>query len=779
MAAAAGCGLVAYGAVRLVDEHDLDSRQFLSGYCTECHNTIDWEGGIAFDLRGADTQVLTMDGDEVPAEIWEKAVRKVRAGLMPPAGARRPDAATLDEFAFELEAQLDSQVHPARSTEPLSRLNRAEYANAIRDLLAFSAPSIVSSLPADQSSGGFDNISDALSVSPTLIEGYVSAAMTISRQAVGDRLIGATQIVYNAPSDLSQERHIDGLPLGTRGGMRFEHNFPLDGVYEISVEVERSERNTIQVACNQDVAVTLDGEPIEVTDPSHVRLPVAAGTRTVGVALIDKERCVGVNDLYDEFRVGGAVQRAQIDGPFDVTGVGETPARRAIFSCYPQAAAEESPCAREIMTTLATRAYRRPVASDSPEIDTLVEFYEQGRLDADFETGIQHALSRLLVSPQFVFQFEQEPHDVAPGEAFSVSDLELASRLSFFLWSSIPDEELIEVASEGRLSKPGVLNEQVLRMLRDPRSDALVENFAGQWLNLRELRDALPQDRAFDANLRTAMQLETEMVVSSIIDEDRSVLDLLDTDYTFVNDRLAEHYGIAGIRGSYMRRVQLPETSPRRGLLGKGSLLTATSVADRTSPVIRGEWIVTHLLGAPVPEPPPGDEADLSAEAPIAREDDTLRERLERHRANPTCASCHQIMDPLGLALENFDLVGRWRTADNGKPVDASAALTDGTPINGPADVRRALLARSDVFVTALTEQLLTYALGRAVDYRDMSAVREIARSAKDDDYRFSSIVLGITASKPFLMRVKESKGSAHLGEIQSAVEPSIAVFGD
>jgi hypothetical protein len=775
------CGGLIGGAAFFFAEHGGDSRQVLASYCTECHNTVDWDGGIAFDLRGAEAQVLSMSTDEEAAAIWETAVRKVKAGLMPPAGARRPDDATLEEFALDLEAQLDRQwaASPAYATAALSRLNRAEYANAIRDLLAFPAEAVMGSLPEDQSVGGFDNISDALSVSPTLIEGYVSAAMIISRQAIGDRLTAATQFMYNVPSKLAQDRHIDGLPLGTRGGMRFEHNFPLDGVYEIRVDVQRSPGFTVQVPCNDlAVALTLDGEPIEVAEPSQLRLPVAAGTHTVGVALLDHQRCAGVNELHDVYLVGGTIERVQIDGPFEVSGVGDTPSRRAIFSCYPEAAAEELPCARQIMTKLATRAYRQPIASDAADVETLLEFYAQGRRDGDFDTGIQHALSRLLVSPRFVFQFEAEPAHIAPGEAFRVSDLELASRLSFFLWSSIPDDELLEVASQGRLSEPATLNAQVLRMLRDSRSNALVENFAGQWLNLRDLRNALPQDGRFDANLRTAMELETEMLVSSIFNEDRSVLELLDADYTFVNDRLAEHYEIPGIRGSFMRRVQLAETSPRRGLLGKASLLTATSVADRTSPVIRGEWIITHLLGAPVPEPPPGVEADLSAEAEIAREDDTLRERLERHRANPNCAACHQIMDPLGLALENFDLVGGWRAADNGKPVDATAELTDGTQIDGPADVRRALLARSDAFVSALTQQLFTYAVGRIADHRDMPAVRKIVREARDADYRFSSIVLGITASDPFQLRVKPGVGSAS-GEIQASTEPSPPPFGD
>jgi len=786
-AAVTGCAVVAASVIVLLSIHEQDSAEFLRAYCTDCHNTIDWEGGIAFDVAGADVGVLTSSSEEVPDEIWEKAVRKLNAGLMPPADARRPSAAAIDDFTSRLEAGLDQRAAEkhAAPAEALSRLTRAEYANAVRDLLAFPAGPIVTSLPADQIVGGFDNISDALSTSPTLIESYVSAAMRISRQAIGDREAPTSQVLYTVPADLSQDRHIDGLPLGTRGGLRFEHSFPLDGVYEFRIDINRQTTFTVEVACDLAVILTVDGEPAAMEEavgyPRHTasfRIDVPAGPRAIGAALLDRQHCVGTDELYDVNLVGGKITSLQIDGPFDPTGVGETPSRRAIFSCYPKTLEEEMPCASQIMTGLATRAYRRPVASDGSEIETLLGFYEQGRREGDFETGIQRALARLLVSPEFIFQFEPEPPQAPAGQAFRISDLALASRLSFFLWSSIPDDELLTLASQGRLSEPAVLQAQTQRMLKDPRSSALVENFAAQWLSLQDLRNALPQDREFDSNLREALELETEMFVASIIEEDRDVRELLDADYTFVNERLAEHYEIPGVRGSFMRRVELPESSPRRGLLGKGALLTATSVADRTSPVIRGEWIITRLLGAPVPEPPAGVEADLSDEAAIAREDDTLRERLERHRSNPTCAACHRIMDPVGLALENFDLVGRWRETDNGKPIDASAALTDGTVVKGPAELRDALFARSDVFVTAFTEQLLTYALGRLASYRDMPAVREIVREASRDDYRFSSIVRGIVLSEPFLTRIKQADAATN-GSQLSAVEDSALDRGD
>jgi hypothetical protein len=500
--------------------------------------------------------------------------------------------------------------------------------------------------------------------------------------------------------------------------------------------------------------VSFDGRLIDVPDPTSMTLNAPAGPHEIAVALIDNARCSGVNELFDVYAIGGAINHVEIHGPFNATGPGDTPSRRAIFSCMPGDDLGEVECATEILTRLATLAYRRPLGPQSAEIETLLGFYEAGREAGGFEEGIQQALARLLMSPRFVFQFEDEPAGLAPGQPYRISDLELATRLAFFLWSSLPDAELLAVADRGELKDPEVLEAQTLRMLSDERSRALVDNFAGHWLSLYELRDALPQDSEFDANLRAALEAETSLLVSRVFDENLSLLELLDADYTYLNERLARHYGIAGVRGSHMRRVELGPDAERRGLLGHASWLTATSVADRTSPVIRGEWYITHMLGAPVPEPPPGVEADLSDEAAVAREDDTLRERLERHRSDPNCASCHQIMDPIGLALENFDLVGRWRATDNGKPIATATVLSDGSEIDGLDGLREFILGRPELFVTTFTENLLTYALGRVVDYRDMPAVRGIVRSAADS-YRFRDIVLGIVASEPFQMRTK------------------------
>lgn len=760
LALLAGAALaLAVVGVRVRRDASSDPGTVVAAYCIDCHNTTDFDGGIAFAIDGSDVNVSAFAGDESPAAIWELAVRKVRAGMMPPAGAPRPgDRAVLERFVGNVEQRLDRAwaLAPYPGAEPLSRLNRAEYAAAIRDLLDYDASAVVAALPVDEAVGGFDNMGDGLSVSPTLIEAYVATAMTVARAAVGDRNAGAAQVRYEAPARLAQDRHVDGLPLESRGGFVFEHNFPLDAVYELRVAATGPGAIATQTFCERpDVIVAIDGRILDAADPRRLRLSVAAGPHTVAAALIDNARCSGVNELHDVYSVGGGIRHVEIHGPFDATGPGDTPSRRAIFSCYPGAAAEEAACAREIMARLATEAYRRPIPPAAPEVETLLEFYRRGRADGDFETGIQQALARLLMSPQFVFQLEQEPADLAPGTAYQLTDLEIASRLSFFIWSSLPDRELIELASHGRLTDSQTLRAQVARMLADPRARALVDNFAAQWLSLRDLDEALPQDAEFDANLREAMALETRLFFTDLIDEDLGVLHLLDADYTYLNERLARHYGIDAVRGSYMRRVELDPASPRRGLLGHGSWLTATSVADRTSPVIRGEWYITQLLGAPVPEPPPGVEADLSDEAQVAREGDTLRERLERHRANPTCAACHQIMDPIGLALENFDLVGRWRDDDNGRPVDTSVVMIDGTRIDSPADLRESLVANSELFVTALTEKLLTYALGRVVDYRDMPAVRRIVADAAEEDYRFSSLVFGIASSVPFQQRVK------------------------
>jgi hypothetical protein len=737
-------------------------------YCLDCHNTTDWDGGFAFEPQHDSNTVTvrTNRGTGSERAVLEKAARKVRAGLMPPADAPRPQPAVLKRFAAAIESRLDRSwaAHPEPGAEPLSRLNRTEYRNAVRDLLAFDASHVIETLPADEVVAGFDNIGDGLSVSPTLIEAYVAAAMTIAREVVGDRDLTPTQVRYEGPGDSGQDAHVDGLPLGTRGGFTFVHNFPLDAEYELRVGAIGRGGIATQALCPRpEVIVAIDGRTLDVEDPTGFRVTVRAGPHAVAVAVVDPVDCAGVNDLFDVYSVAGGIRHVEIHGPFDSAGPGDTPGRRAIFTCHPEVAAEQDGCAERILRRLASRAYRRPLSGDDAEITTLLGFFRRGRDDSGFEAGIRDALARILMSPQFVFQLEHEPAGLAPGEIFEIDDLELATRLSFFLWSSIPDTELMEIAGRGELRAPATLAGQVTRMLEDPRARALTDNFAAQWLSLRELREALPQDREFDASLRDALEQQTLLTFARVVNENTSVLELLDADTTYLNERLARHYGIEGVRGSHMRQVPLGEDHPRRGLLGQGSWLTATSVADRTSPVIRGEWFLTHLLGVPVPTPPPGVEADLSDEAEVAREGDTLRERLERHRANPTCAACHQIMDPIGLSLENFDLIGRWREFDNGKPITAKTVLADGTIIDGPVALRRRLLADSELFVTALTEQLLTYALGRVVDDGDMPAVRAIVRDAAVDDFRFASIVTGIVLSKPFRMRSKTADPAAQV----------------
>jgi hypothetical protein len=505
-----------------------------------------------------------------------------------------------------------------------------------------------------------------------------------------------------------------------------------------------------------------------VEDPKTFQLPMAAGPHTLAVALADSRRCEGVNEFYDVYNVGGAISGVEVNGPFEVAGAGDTPSRRAIFSCYPTAATEERSCAQSIVTRLATQAYRRPIAADSAEAAVLLQFYDKGRAAGDFETGIQYALSRLLIDPRFLYQAEEEPAGLASGATYAISDIELATRLSFFLWSSIPDQELLDLASAGRLHEPKVLEAQTRRMLKDVKAKALVENFAAQWLKLRELDVALPQDNAFNARLKKAFRAETELLFTDVIAQDLNVLRLFDADYTWMNEELARHYGIEGVRGDYMRRVPLPPESPRRGLLGQGSILTATSVANRTSPVIRGKWVVENLLGAPVPTPPPGVETDLGKDTAKGRTFNTLRERLEIHRENPTCAACHTIMDSIGLAMENFDLVGRWRTDENGYPLNTHTQMVDGTAIDGPVLLRKALLTRSESLVTTITEKLLTYALDRAVAAGDMPAVRKVVKASAADDYHFSDLVLGIVKSDPFLRRSAVGQG----GTVAQLEEP-------
>ena len=728
----------------------------LKTYCVTCHN----------ERSKANFGNLALDGVNVNnvaehPEIFEKVVLKIKTGVMPPSGVPRPPRPVLDAFAAALETRLDKAL-PANanlSMTALHRLNRVEYANAVRDLLALDVD-VSSLLPADGSSEGFDNLAEALAVSPSLVQGYVSAAMKISRQAVGDRTAAPAQVVYSAPPGLAQDKHIDGLPLGTRGGLLVTHTFPLDAEYEFSIG------GGIGGGPAGATDFTIDGEKIAAPNLRKVRIPVSAGPHTLGVAVIDRARGAGVDDIYSDFRKdakfvnGGGVQNITILGPFDAKGTGDTPARKRIFTCKPATAAEEAGCARTILSALARRAYRGPVSQ--PEIETLMKFYQQGRQDegGDFESGIQQGLARILVAPRFVFRVEEEPKGVASGAPYRISDVELASRLSFFLWSSIPDEDLLDVAAKGRLKDPVVLRTQVKRMLADPKSDAIIQNFAGQWLFLRELATVQTEAKNFDDNLRKSFETETEMLFGTIVREDRSLIELLDADYTFVDERLARHYGIPDIHGSYFRRVPLSATSPRRGLIGEGSMLTITSVATRTSPVSRGKWILQNLLGAPPPDPPPGVEINLEPD-PKAEKPTTLRQRMEQHRRSPQCAGCHRLMDPIGFALENFDQVGTWREMEAGQPIDATGQLADGSTLKGIEDLRKAVLSRSDAFMSTATRKMLTYALGRPLSYQDMPTVRTIVRKAAADKNRFSSLILGVIESAPFQMRIKKTDTAA------------------
>jgi hypothetical protein len=756
-----GAAVVIGGVVALRRLSAPQHWQVVERYCVGCHNEVDLSGGLAFE--GFDRTDVATD-----AAAWEAVVRKLRTGLMPPKGEPRPGRGVLDGMAEGLERELDAAAAraPNPGAKPLARLNRTEYANAVHDLLGFDASAIAGTLPPDASADGFDNIAAALSVSPTLLEGYSLAAMQIGRRAVGDRTMGHGETRYPAAGGSAQRRHVEGLPLGTRGGLTLEHNFPLDAEYELTVQAALPQAGWNNptgrfVYCDgPSVELTFNGAPIELDARRRARLRVPAGPHQIAAALVDDRRCAGVNELYEgEVELGGAVLGLVVAGPYNATGAGETPSRREIFPCRPTTATDEAPCAERILGRLATRAYRRPIASGSDELELLLEFYRLGREQGDFEVGIQYALSRLLVDPNFLYRFEREPADVAAGGVYSLGDLELASRLSFFLWSSLPDDELLAAAVDGRLHEPKVLAAQVERLLADPKTQRFVENFAGQWLKLRELDEVPSQDPDFDADLRAAFRSETELLFAEVLRERRSVLELLDADYTYLNERLAAHYGIAGVRDSYMRRVVLPADSPRRGLLGHGSILTATSAPNRTSPVVRGAWIVENILGAAVPTPPPGVEADLAKEASEAEglTGDTVRERLEAHRTNPTCAACHAIMDPMGLALENFDLVGRWREQEDGHAIDATTELTDGTRLNGPIDLRRALLSRSDAFVTSLTERLMTYALGRELTHSDQPIVRSVVREAAAQGTTLAALVQAVVASDAFRKRVKTS----------------------
>ena len=896
-------------------------RALLDRYCVTCHNERLNTAGLTLDL---------LDVDDVAArpEVWEKVVRKLRAGLMPPMGRPRPDREAYDGFAGWLEARLDraAALDPDPGRAPVfHRLNRAEYANAIRDLLAVEIDA-TELLPADDASYGFDNIAASLRMSPTLVDRYLAAARKISRAAVGSSAAPPAVQVYHLPPDLPQERHLEGLPLGTRGGTRVRHHFPKDGEYVIQAKLALDIADNIpRYDETHELEVLLDGQPVArftfagEPDPDgepeegaalragtntaeqsgyrrnldahwRVRLPVTGGLHEVAAAFVENGqllteatrtntfarlrlalvepsvRAYAGGYFNDETRSGPYLAHLTVTGPFVPSGPGDTASRRRIFTCRPAAPEEEEACAARILATLARRAYRRPPTD--AELDRLLAAYRDGRhaatfdagaasdagagfdagaasdaragadagagfdagagldagarpyagagfdagagLDAGarpyagagfdaearsdagtgfdagarfdagagagagprsdagakfdagaglhaaagFDAGIERALRQLLVAPGFLYRIEERPRDVAPDTNYPVSDLDLASRLSFFLWSSIPDDELLDVAERGRLRDPAVLDRQVRRMLADRRSEAFVTNFTGQWLNLRRLPDVAPDLKRFpdfDGTLRHALRRETELFFESILREDRSVLELLTAGHTFVNERLAAHYGIPAVQGSHFRRVTLGDTS-RRGLLGKGSILAATSYAHRTSPVLRGKWILENLLGTPPPPPPP--------DVPDLKEDNdrgevlSMRDRMVQHRANPVCASCHAMMDPLGLALENFDAIGQWRTRSEAfTPIDASGAMLDGTTFDGVDGLREVLLDRSELFVTTLTEKLLTYALGRGLDAGDAPVVRRIVRAAAAEDYRFQALLMGIVKSLPFQMR--------------------------
>ena len=763
------------------DSSPASFRPVVDKYCISCHNERLKTGGLV--LEGLDLANVPAHAD-----VWEKAIRKLKGNMMPPAGAPRPEAATLSGLATSLASTLDraALAHPNPGRPLLHRFNRAEYANAIRDLLSLDVD-VNALLPADDSSYGFDNVAEVLGVPPLLMERYVGAAEKISALAVGDMSIPKTEEIYRLPLDFTQTYQVEGLPPGTRGGTLIHHTFPLDGDYVIKVRLWKTSVGFVKgLYAPHDVEISLDGRRVHLATAGgpadyqqnvlnndlvarsiearlRSRVHVTAGPHDVGATFIaisggmatGPEGIRPTLSQHDPLYIDGqpAIERVSIEGPFDPTPPGNTPSRRAIFVCRPASAAEEPACARTILTRLVRRAYRRPVTA--ADLQPIVSLYEIGRKGGTFDGGIELALQGVLTSPFFLFRAEQDPADVAPGVPHPISDFELASRLSFFLWSSLPDETLLQLAAQHRLHDPSVLEQQVRRMVADRRSEALVTNFGGQWLQLRNLPSHRPEREYFDDfddNLRQAMRRETEMLLGSIVREDHNVLDLLTANYTFVNERLARHYGMPGIYGSQYRRVTL--TDPNRfGLLGQASILFVTSFPDRTSPVVRGRWILENIIGTPPPAPPPNVPP-----LPDTSKPRTMRERMESHRANPACATCHRIMDPLGLSLENFDAVGNWRTTDGGNPIDPADTLADGTKVNGPVSLREAILRRPDMFVGMLTEKLLTYALGRGLDYYDMPAVRKIQRDAAAQDNRFSSIVLGIVNSVPFQMRAKPAE---------------------
>jgi hypothetical protein len=812
-AAAASCTVVAQHSQTPASA----PRAFLETTCVKCHSE-EAESAMAL-FSGFFLDRLDVDDVAAHPAEWEKVVRKLRTGMMPPASEPRPDEDERQAFIAYLERELDQ--HAARNPNPgrpaLHRLNRTEYENAIHDLLALDVDA-KELLPGDDASFGFDNVAGSLGVSPVLVERYANAAARIARLAVGDVAMTAEQKTHYVPNFLMQSEHIAGLPYGTRGGLRVEHFFPLDAEYLINVDL-MSAVNGIHIGNgvpNEQLEVTLDGRRVALFDISkpppkppapaeetekpklegaaeaaqpppdapqaaeddekegekwEVRIPVEAGPHVLAAAFIKKNHGLiedvvqqPSNTLLDplfngtpEVTLIAHVGSITVDGPYAASGPGATPSRARIFTCRPLQASEETACAREILSGIAYRAYRQPPSTE--HLSVLMDFYAQGYEKGGFEKGIETGLQRILSSPQFVFRFERDPADVTGG-AYAIGDSELASRLAFFLWSSIPDDELLELASRNRLSRPAVLEQEVRRMLADPKAKALTDNFAGQWLYLRNLAIKFPSTYDFpdfDDNLRDSFRRETELLFEHVMRNDRSVLELLTADYTFVDERLAKHYGIPGVYGSEFRKV--PIADPRRqGLLGHGSILLVTSNPNRTSPVNRGVWVLKNILGAVVPAPPPVNIPPLEEAAGDVDFDAlSVRDLMELHRSKPFCEGCHKIMDPIGLAMENFDVIGRWRTVDNGTPIDTAGRLVDGTSIDGPVELRAALLRYEEQIVRNIAEKMLIYAVGRGTEYYDQPVIRRIVRDAAANDYRFSSLVLGVVNSEPFLQRATES----------------------
>jgi hypothetical protein len=759
----------------------VESQQALiNRYCAGCHNDKVKSGGFSWTS-------VDLSHPEQSAQQVEKALKKLHSGLMPPAGQQRPDAATMDGFISALENKIDeaAAVRPRSKAPELHRVNRREYRNSIRDLLDLDVD-VSALLPPDARTGSFDNMADALTVNPTLMQAYVRAADKIARLAVGDPQTQAVMVKYNVPKVVNQMRHVDGAPFGTRGGTAVIHNFPADGEYNFKLEFyyyylgELIGGNLPESLQGQEIEVSIDGERVAAftLDPlleeqvgvlTTPPIKVKAGPRRLAASFVSKAE----GPVEDQYRLVEQtlmdvsvglhpgmttlphLQTLTVTGPLKVTGISETPSRKKIFTCRPAKPSDEETCAKTIVSSLSTAAFRRP--STAEDLESLMEMYKLGRTEGDFDAGIRTAIQAIIAKPEFVFRFEAVPDGVRPGETYRISDTELASRLSYFIWSTSPDDELIEVASQGKLKEPVMLEKQVKRMLADPRAETLATNFAAQWLRLTGLADIHPEPTIFPnftKNLAQSMRREVELLFDSVRAEDRNILDLLTADYTYVDEVLAKHYGLPNVVGSRFQRVKL--TDPNRfGLLGKGGILTLTSLANRTSPVARGKYVLEVMMGTSAPLPPPvvpplketvNNEKVLS-----------VRERMEDHRKSPACSGCHKIMDPIGLTLENFDAVGRWRVNDGPVRVDPSSELYDGTKLAGPASLRMAVLNRSGAFVRSFTEGLLAYGVGRVLDYEDMPTVRAIAKQAGRNENRFSAFVLGVVKSAPFQMRTLSS----------------------